>query len=906
MACMDFNNFKRFILQFDQATAIEKDKDKDLRYNVWETTSEQVQQITSELSTKILPNEAQSLRILDKLKGSLKRIRDSSAKGGDIQKVFDHEYNVEMSIALHELMESVKGESDKARNLGLAITSISDTGVLPALPMSRVAASIGRKIAFQKGYRFKRAWDEDSAASIEALYYDAGKEALVQLQKQGYVKFHKAGKVATIMDYINKEDLEVDFPKNEVTRSDVMSVSLDEVSLGIEPNTEESGYFLRRTDAQLTNTDLGVVTEKLRVANMLLQPATTTMPDLKADPEADLAQWDDGVKHPDPKTAKAREMLYKNPLYVHKALHGLMQMFNEDGKATGESASKRVLKVFGPRKNMVRSLFGLKRSDDFSIDKKESVGGQNLSKTTPLDDIAEYYDLMQQDGDPSPLHMKMKIGRNARLYYLNSVLNAHGSKQSRHMLTPGSYTVDVGTLDFGYLAFQIKENLNLEDSYDEIVSGTSLDSALELYDIYANSPDLRGKLNALGRLAKKFNGVDYVTILTSLQAVKDIRNPVGGKVTTEFPAASDATAQGGTLTFMQAIGTNPKIVTFLQRIGLLNQRDDDLAQTGMKDMYGLMTEAVNNFLEDKPGSGMGPDIGESDVKDLLGSTIDMLFLKQGKDVREFSKDPTMAFVYGQGRKGAQETLSRSLADRIIDSLDNEKTREYLTKLFDDEQYNKLEGQVLRDEKGLYDSIVERLGKTGLPGTIYDIMNDSIKIEFLEEYTKRSEDVHALVKLLPSDVPFKILPAGAVLSGKKASTPGDLKTYGMPITKQVEVLNTFEGKPDTVLTRKEKLHKPVMDVSPIHGTDSALVYHSIADVNPKDGVVVIHDEVRGSVPTVRAIDVKYVETAKSMASDYDIHQQIMESIAAQSPEIAASAEFKSLKAKIDEDVAEKKR
>jgi hypothetical protein len=390
MPCLDFNEFTQFILQFDQKTEIDKMKDKPLRYDVWKTTSDQVSELTKNLDMGALPEASQSLRIHAKIKSALKRIKNSSALAEEFQKdILDHRFNKEMSIAMHELMESVKGEADKARNLGVEISSISDSGVLPALPLSRVAASIGRKIAFQKGYRFKRATTDDTAARIERLYYDLGKEALAQLESHGYVKINDD--IGTIMDYQEKSDLKKDFPKNDLTRSDVLSVSLDEKKLGIKANTEQSKYFVNRTRSDIDDTSLGVITEKLRVANMILQPATVTLPDTKPNAtDTDLAQWDDGVQEPDTKTAEARNSLYKNPLHVNKSLHGLLEAFSEEGQRTGASASKRIEEVFGQRKNMIRSLFGLKRSDDFSIDKKESVGGQNLSKTTPLDDLAEY------------------------------------------------------------------------------------------------------------------------------------------------------------------------------------------------------------------------------------------------------------------------------------------------------------------------------------------------------------------------------------------------------------------------------------------------------------------------------------------------------------------------------------
>ena len=912
MACPDFNEFTRFIVSFDQKVEIDKQKDKPLRYNVWETTQAEISALTDKLNISALPDSKQSLRILRKIDGALKRIRESDATGGSIQNdIFNHEFNIEMSIALHELMESVKGESDKARNLGLEVSSVSDTGILPALPKSRVAASIGRKIAFQKGFRFKRATNADSAARIESIYYDIGNEALVQLEKAGYVK---AGKdIPTIQDYQNKEDLKKDFPKNELTRSDVLSISLNEKKLGIKAGTPVADYFLNRTEANLTDTDLGVVTEKLRIVNLLTQPSTVVLPDTSPGlSDADLAQWDDGIKEPDGKTAAARKAIYEKPLFVNKAIHSFMQLLHAESQNTGKSATQRINEVFGTNKNMVRSLFGLKRSDDFSIDKKESVSGQNLSKTTPLDDIVEYYDQLQVDGEPAPLHMPMKIGRNARLYYLNSVLNPHASKQSRAMLTPGEYTVDTGSADFDYLVYSVSQALKVkfkdkppkQFTYKEITEGsTELDAALKAYDKFQSATHIVGKMTAMGPLARDhFPGIDYVTMLTSLQAIKDIRNPKGGKVSTEFTVSADATASGGTLTFLQALGTNENVTNFLQRIGMLHSQDS-LVKQDLNDLYRLMSNAITDFVAGE-GDVLGPDIGGADVTGIMQDTLNLLF-NEGNDIREFSKDPTMVFVYGQGKNSATDTIARSLADRIIDNLDEPKTREYLGLLFDDKKYTNLEGAELKNIKDLYPDIVKQLKKSELPQQMFDIMKKNIKDQYLAKYIQRSEEVYAFLKKLPPELPFKILPAGAVLDGKKASNPEDLKTYGMPITKEVEVLNTFKGKDDTVLTRQEKLHKPVMDVSTIHGTDAALLYHSLDNVDPTSGVAVIHDDVRGTVQTVRAMEAEYAQQVRKLAGEYDIHQQIMESVATYSPEIAESADFKALKKKIDSDVAEKK-
>ena len=901
MACMDFDKFKRWILAIDQKVEIDRMKEKPLRYDVWGTTSDHISDWTN--SGKQPDVKDMAPRIKRKLDAHENRIRQQDKKGGTTQAdIFEHEFNREMSTALHEVMESVKGEADKARNNSIDISEITDGGILPALPLSRVAASIGRKIAFQKGYRFKRAMNEGSAAEIEAMYYDIGREAIRQLEKQGYLK--TADNVPTIMDYIEKSDMKKDFPKNEKTRSDVLSVSLDEKKLGIGTNSQEAAYFLNRTSADLEGTDLLVITEKLKAAGLMLQPSTIVPPDTaptKTDEE--LAQWDDGIRKPDPKTSAARKAIYEKPLYVNQAVHDLMTLLHEEVMNTGKSATQRINEIFGTRKGMVASLFGLKKSDDYSIDKKESVTGQNLSKTTPMDDLAEWYDTLTVDGKPAPLHMPMKIGRNGRLYYLNSILNPHASKQSRYMLTPGQYTIATGTADFDYLVHQVAKSLGMKtaDLFD-IAHGESLKPALAAYDKYKSANTLVKKMQALGPLARDhFPGVDYVTLLTGLQAIQDIRNPKDGKVTTEFTVSADATASGGNLTFMQALGTNPNVVTFMQRIGLLHS-GERLVKKDLDDIYGLMSKAITDLIAGK-SEGLGPDIGEANITGILQGTLNLLF-KGGDDIRDLSKDPTMVFIYGQGKKSATETISRSLADRVIDSLDEPQTREYLSMLFGDKTYTNVDGAKLKDEKGLYKDIVEQLKATDLPQQLYDTMNDNINQVYLEQYKQRSQEVYDILKKLPADLIFKVLPAGAVLAGKKAKNKQDLRDYGMPLTKKVEVINYFDGIDDTVLTRRDKLTKTVMDVSTTHGVDAALLYHSIDKVGIQDGVVTVHDDIRSDVKTVRAVEAVYAQMAKRVAAEYDVHQQIMESIATYSPDLADSAEYIKLKDKIDQNVADK--
>ena len=926
MACKaSFNAFSKLIQKIDEKVAIQKDKDKPLRYNVWTTTSESLSELfDSKDGTAMLNDEDPSPTTVTKIENALLRVLASPNKASTFRKkVLDADTNIEMSIALHEVMESVKGESDKARNLGLDIAGISADGVLPAIPESRIAASIGRKIMFQKGYRFKSdKKNRKTAAQIESLYYGIGNKALTELSELGYIDFHK--KLPTIKDYMFDREVDLTRVRKQDTTSEVSAISLNAKKLGIvkgkknKVQTEQANHFLNRTEANIDNTELGTIVNMLTAARHITQPATIVVPDTEAKMSMEeLAELDDPTMAVDEKTAKVRKKLYDTPVFMHKTIHELMDLLNAESKKDGKSGSKIIREIFQGHDTLINSLFGIKRSDDHSVDKKESIRGQNLSKTVPLDDIVENFEALQNGKKgPQPLHMALRIGRNARMYYVNSVLNPHASKHSRYMLTSGEYTVDLGSADYKYLVYGMSQalgndNLTFKDFTGE--TDSVLDDALDMLAEYEGSNDLKIKLSALSSLAVMFPGVDYVTLLTTVKAVQDIRNPKDGKVTTEFNVSADATASGGTLTFMQALGTNENVEQFLERIGLLSDKNGNVIDPDdpefVKDLYGIMQDSISDFVAGKRIPGLiGQDVTKKGTKSgtrkLLSDTVDLLF-DYGEDTRNLSKDPTMTFVYGQGRTGAMDSMARSLADRIIDGTDDPNTREYLSILLNDKKYKNINAAELKNTKKLYPDIVKALKVSGLTGQLYDLMNASINKRYLEDYKTRSGKVFNLIEKINSKVPFKMMPAAAKLHGYPSNMT-HIQKYGMPISKVTEIAsNTEIGEDnDFILTRKPILAQSVFDVSTIHGLDAAQLYHSIGDVNPESGTIVVHDDVRGSVQTVRAMEDAYREKTKKLMSQYDIHHQAMLSIAAYDPKLAQTDEFTQLMGEIEADIAAK--
>jgi len=930
--CSIINNiFDKYIYAVDQIAEIQKLKDKPLRFNVWATEQSHVKNLFKKNGIKDLPATEgmdNSPHVITKIKNAVRRVNESEALDSAekfMEDIIGSDDNIELSIALHEIMESVKGESDKARNLGIDIVGISKTSVLPVVPMSRVAASIGRKIVFQTGHRFRsNKKNRVTSADIETLYYTAGKMALEMLAEKKYISINDT--LPSIKDYLTEAELRKESANiNAVTKKgkEVRTVALNEKKLGIKAEST-ANYFLNRTESDLADTKLGVIADALRAVREITQPSTIVNPHTEGNiaSEEDLRDLDDDNVNPDPISDSVRQELYKNPLYVNNSIHGLMGLLNREVKKTGDSGSKIMRSLLGTNsKGLIDSLFGIKRSDDFSKDKKESIAGQNLSKTTPLDDLAENYDVIQGDGaNPVGLHLPMKQGRNIRFYYHNSVLNPHGSKHSRYTLTSGKYTVDMNSADFKKLVHGISEAIgDSKLTLDNFVGKTDskLNTALKVYEdykAYINKGSLSSAVAEVGKLAKIFPGTDYVSLLTGLQAVQDIRTtPVNGKITTEFLGSSDATASGGTQTFMQALGTKESVTKFLRKLGMLKNADGN-AEVKMRDLYAIMENGIKDFIAGKSIEGLsGQELKVDKDEKLTGSrllmakTVELLF-DNGDNLRNLAKDPTMVFVYKQREFGAVDTMARNLADRIVDNLNSKKVRSYLSTLLDDTEYDTADIKDLNSRTGLYQKIVTAVKDTGLTSDLYNILKATVDNQYLEHYNSRLESVWKFVEDLDLDTNFKILPAGAVLSGKENNI-NDLKQFGMPISKVHEIAHEVGDTGDVILTREQKLAKSVAEVSTVHSIDSAQLYHALDRVMKKPefkgmGAVVVHDEVRGPVSLVRAVEVEYRNITKEITQKYDIHQQILLAVAAYNPEVVNDPKYKALMTEINGHVEEK--
>lgn len=924
--CITIDALKDSIAKIDQSVELD-DQHTSVRTKIWGISANMIHKVLKRGNAEHIESSIASLPIQNKINRALSKVQvinkefrnfvDSISKGDDV---------IEHSIAMQEVIDSIKGEMDKASNLKVDISSISTNKHLANIPLARVAASIGRKVAYRKGYRFKSSKEFPmSAANIENLYYSIGVSILEDLNQdgngagnKGFFNIDYEGKEFTIRDYIEghkgKKDLSF---KDSTIVNGIPSVSINLYKFGINTSNTKSSkeslkYFNDRSNAEIDDTALGNIVQTLKAVNYMAQPHYIVPPNVTAEAAlADSSRDDFFTSSPTYKTVS--DALGSTPLRLNTSVTSFLGNLKKLSDTTSESASE-LIKGLVKDPILMNSLFGVSTSDDFSVDKKENIKGKNTSKTAPLDDTVDLIsDLL---GD---MFLPLKNGRNTRLYYRNSVLNPHASKHSRFMLTSGEHTVSMkeGSEDFLDLVTGIAVSLDLdEDSTIEFAEslvnpnsrmGRNIDEALKHLNTFSKATKAKDQIRSLGWMAKEFPGVDFVSLTTALQAVNDIRTAqsTGSDIKTEFLVSADATASGGTQTFFQALGTNPEVEKLLDRLTMLG---DGTSEDSLSDIYGILTEFLEDFIDnDGSKSQYKPAKAKSDevVKGFLSDMRDLLY----KDVRDLSKDPTMTFVYGQGEKGAIDILSRKMADRIIDNLNDGKIVNslLLPLMKDNDVFKGNESAMLKDIEGLYPELVKSIQDKGIAAKMYSLLDEHVNQEYLEELQARSDSVFKLVQdRNPKD--FRILPATAAVIDGVEPTYKNIKEneLGVPISKMFDVSNKIGD--NIVLTREQRIRQSVMDVSTIHGIDSAQLYGAISkllvDGKLPSGVIVIHDDVRATPALVREIRSNYIAMTKKIAQEYDVHDQVLKSLVAYDPEVVNEPAYIKVRKQIDEDIVRK--
>lgn len=916
MSCTPRNTVKGMLRNIAKDVEIDRNTDKETRVNVWEITDKKVMDMFESFSSKDV--QVDSKRIKGKLDRSLdvaekfrpamqtfvKSLQTVTVNG--VQTTSDKSAR-HQAIALKDIMDSIKGEIDKAGNENVNINDISNDGVNPYIPLHRLAATIGRKILYLEGYRFKKISDsKGSAVDVERAYYRSGMVAINNLQDNGFISVHEGR--GSIKDYL--DDISSKRNYSEKVTTEVSVVELNLKAFDVTAKSSAKKYFTDKSIIDINNHPLSAYVKVIESINYVSQPSNITLP--STSPIKERKNQDAYTLTPEMEAA--RKELESNPVFIDSDLHSFFDLLHKELKDSDMSASKWISNHIKDTETL-KNLFKVEKINIVLADQSSHVG-RNLSKTTPVDDLIEYYDHMTDaNGKAASLYMPMFGGKNARLYYENSVVNPQASKLMRHALTISEYEMSVGSEVYNFYVNKVALRLGLTDfegnSTPEVLldsdnvteEGKTLTKAFEMYDKFVSKDTAAGKLKQLTQLQGLFPHLDFADIVTTVRAAKGIRDSLGSKtIKTSYMVSSDATASGGQLILKQALGTNPSsIKKLMQRLGLLDGEVD--TQDKLKDIYGILKVKLENFVNNITDLD-DFYVRENENNDKIKKIVDLVSkdLYNG-DIRELSKGPTMTFIYQQSEEGANNSLSNTFSGLLVANLNKIKvssdTIDLVNELLGTDHKNNQQGRdALRDDRNIKDELRKAFASSGMPSFLFDTLTDSLVTEYLATYRKRSEQVFKFLNNNPLLSKMRMYPAAAVVEafngGKALSyTKEHLKDFGLPLTKVFEVQNTVDG--ETVLTREDKLQPTVLGVSQVHGVDTSNQYRGIAGLPTKHetGSISIHDDTRTSAPALMEFEGQYVEQDFNAAFDFDIHEQALMAALAYDPSLKKDSDFVSL-------------
>ena len=502
---------------------------------------------------------------------------------------------IPISIALREVIESIRGEADKARNNNVEISTVSNlNNGIASVPYARVAAVIGRKVMYTQGYKISGL----SSIATESIYTNLGGKILDMLSKRGIVDVSEGN---MINDFVDAEVMKKTRNK-PLIKGKVISLDTDALFTSNIPTEEMASIkeYMNKTNDSISDTFDDMITSITRVHN-LVTPSQILLPSYGKYGKGyldtnDITTSDTG--------AEVQIALNEKPVHVSKSMNNFFTNMADALSGKNNNIKHLMKSIKKQGKDVLTNVFGIEDINAMGVDKTDSMFGKELSKTTPLGDLLQHWDLIKDQ----PLHMISKYVRNARLHVMNTVLNYQTSKFDRHSLTTGEYSININEEPevFHHLLAGIKDQSKLD--YDVILGSKQeieLDNLLENMDKYfIESDNLERQLGYLNKVAKsKYHTSNNIAqTIETLKAIKDVRAGLeSGTITTEFMTKPDGTASGGTLTLLHALGSNPNVEVVLNQLKILKNENVNTKGIELNDVYAILTNAIqklDNLLED--------------------------------------------------------------------------------------------------------------------------------------------------------------------------------------------------------------------------------------------------------------------------------------------------------------------
>ncbi len=904
--CLDKSKFIDMVRAIAQKREITTTH-PDVRVNIWDVKEKDILAMVTDMK---IPDGIvdKSKRIYQKLVNAAGRVQGKNSLTEPFVKKLMRSYDLDgklnknpdqsqkvaalrnQSIALKEVMESIKGERNKADTNNVKLSDISPKGsVLPYLPVPRVAAEIGRKIAYMQGIVFVKDPELDmESRHVEFAYYHMGMGVLENLEHNGFIKIHDEG-ANTIQDYLDHPKAKQKFSPKEIVIDYVPAIQLIPSSLGI--NSVKKGndikFFTEEFTAQGSKID--TYNSILSLSNLVSVPARITFPSTENPTRLERHHRDDyGL---DNTTDRVRSQMENAPVFIDKDLDSFLSLIHKGLKDSDTSASAWIRDTV-TSDDFLMDLFGVERSNSFISDRASYIG-RNLSKTTPLDDLVEYYNHFEGQ---AAIYMAMFGGRNARLYNDHSVMNPQTSKLMRHMLSNEPHTLEVGSQDFFYHVDKVARELDLNDDYKGMVNALfdnsdstqmakDISSGIRIFEKFQKAKTAEAKIGAIKALSAIFPGMDFAQLTTAMKAAKEIRDSRGqATMETTYMVSSDATASGGTIVLEQALGINPEAITELLK-GLRVFKNDGEVPT-VRDVYAILETQLKTFVDnyDRENTEQLEANNPEAMRKLVRQVQEVLF--EGK-TRNLSKDPTMVFIYRQSQGGAVHSLSVNFADRMIKKLKEKPVADSTLKLLNSVMKPKKDYTARNLSRIQFDNTFKhklraQFKNTELPLFMYSALRSAVANKYTKPYDNLLDSVFTYIQGQNPGSDFRIYPAGFKMND--AQTKGkdphiyskdDLKEHGIPLTKIFEALENVAG--EDVLIRVQNLRDTVLGVSAVHGVDAQKQYHSLNGLIPKHGnrgVISAHDELSGPAGLIREWEGNYIENDRKTARDYDILEEAL--------------------------------
>ena len=895
---------------------VTEEYDRKTRVNIFDITNKDVGTLAKNLSADHLfqDEKVTSKAIRSKLKTSLMKASLSANKDyvmGIVNKLYSQgdASGRTSSMGLKMVIDTITGEINKANNKGVDLNSISNAAGVPYIPTHRLAASLGRQILYTQQRRVvKKEGTEEGAKKVEHMYYAVGMQALKMLEQQGFLTLHDPGKVTTVKDYMNEGDTHLDY-KNPTTES-VGAIELNVEALGVKNATGNSndpiltqirGTAEERIPRIRAKSNYDSLQGFLRAVELVSTPSNVSLPFTSLDERT----RDDNVKDTytmSDSAQETRKAIQDKPVFFDKGMFDFFRMLHEELKNSEDSASEWLKNIFkdNPVANM---MFGFEEKVFVESD-KASAAGRDLSKTTPINDVIEYFEELTGGSlTPTEMYRSLFTGRNTRVYGDNSVANPESSKFMRHAMAVKEYSYARNSLEGSYFLDKVSRELanNLKDDHNfaqvaKVLNGdittesdenlvSKLDHLVELLNKFETADTPRKKLSAVSKMYRDFGGTDMAAMVTMARATRDYMQALDtGTITSTYMVSSDATASGGQLTLMQALGTNNEVAALLKALNIFKGNTDQ--SKTINDVYAILEKQLEYFFDpesrtDDDNEIYNPELESPDgdlgkVRDVLKSVMATLYNNKPRDL---SKGPTMTFIYDQSHDGAVQSLAQEFTSKFIENYGKKSKQKELQEILRLLGMDDYKDQDIRKSNKFRIDMVNAFANTGAPSHLYNTLQSSLTDVYLKQYKERSNAVFAQLQDAGYEK-IRVFPPSVVMDNLNPDRPTieytkkNLNKYGVPLTKVFEVAKQIGD--DTVLTREERLQKTILNVSMIHSLDTANLLGAIGTLPTEldTGVITIHDDIRSNPALVMQAEQNYVEVNKQLGIHYDIHEQAL--------------------------------